>query len=157
MTQAYYPIQQALDTQLQTLTPVTGTTVSYITENTTFSLSNIANNVNPSGAANGVILVRTTLVPFKPMTETIGIGGYDKVSGIFAIDVMGPTGKGIASVKQTADAIIALFPRGSQVSAGNIVTIETTGIAPLNQGAYSMNKLYCVQVQVNWFTYATGG
>lgn len=155
MAQAYYPIQQALDTQLLTVGGISqwaanNTSGNFFAENQTFSLANIA---NPSG----LVFVRSTLIPVSPVTSTLGIGGYDELSGVYAIDVMGQLDKGFATVKQMADTIIAAFPRGSQLtlpnSAGQI-TVETTGMAPnITQGAWAMNKLYCVQVQVKWFGY----
>lgn len=163
MTQAYTPIQVALDTRLLTVNGISTTspapTGNFISENTAFSLSNIANNVKPSGFPTGIILVRSTLIPVAPSTETLGVGGYDKVSGIYAVDVMGPLGKGYMAVKQLADLVIAAFPRGLQLtdSIGNAWTMETTGMAPnITQGSWAMNKLYCAQVQVKWFGYATG-
>jgi|SRR6185437_7597345 len=158
MAQSYYAIQQALDAQfLNTNSGIgltqwspTNKTGTFFGENQTFSLDYF-----PS--ITGKIFARSTLVPMGPQTSTIGIGGYDKISGVYAIDVMGQLDKGYTATKQAADRVIAAFPRGLQLTltTGDQITVETTGIAPIQLGAWAMNKLYCVQVQVKWFGYMT--
>lgn len=158
--QAYYPIQVALDARLLSgVNAITAgslvqwspsaTTGNFFAENATFSLANVANTTNK-------VYARSTLIPVSPSTETLGVGGYDRISGFYAVDVMGALDKGYAATKQLADLVVAAFPRGLQLSLSNgeQITIETTGMAPnITQGAWAMNKLYCVQVQVKFFGY----
>jgi hypothetical protein len=150
MAQAYGPIRAALDAQALTTTGLaaSGASTNYYSENITFSLANLANSTTG-------VYVRSTQIPVSPETSTIGVGGYDKLSGIFAFDVMGNLHKGTSIVTSMADALIATFPRGLIIplTGGGAITVETTGMAPITQGAWAMNKLYCQQVQVKWFGY----
>jgi Bacteriophage related domain of unknown function len=155
--QQYVPIQTALDTQLLAVSGIAtwnpsnlnGSTGNFFAENVTLDQDYFQNPSN-------LVLVRSTLIPLSPMNETIGIGGYDKISGIYAVDVMGQLDKGYTATKQLADLVVAAFRRGTQftLSNGEVITVETTGMAPnVSQGAWAMNRLYCVQVQVKFFGY----
>lgn len=162
--QAYTPIQQALDSQL--LSGVNGQTAGTLSvwssgnqtgnlfyENTGFSLAYFNNPTN-------LVAVRSTLIPISPATGTIGQDGYDLISGFYAVDVMGQMNQGYTATKQLADMVIAAFARGTQLTLSNeeSITIEKTGFMPnVTQGAWAMNKLYCVSVRVDWFGYMQGG
>jgi hypothetical protein len=152
--QAYYPIQVALDALLLNVSGITAYnpangTGNFIAENQTIDLGDVPNT-------SATVFVRSTLIPVSPETSTVGIGGYDKVSGFYVVDCMGPLDKGYAQTKQLADTVIAAFTRGTIITLSNNeqITIEKTGIAQnVTQGAWNMNKLYALQVRVDWFGY----
>jgi len=150
MAQSFTQIQQALDTQLLTVNGITnGTTGNLISENQTMNLSSIPNFTTRT-------FVRSTLVPSTTTVETLGNAGYVKVNGLYAIDVIGPMDKGYLTVKPLADLVLAAFPRGLKLTLtnGDVITVAVASPSPnVAQGSWAMNKLYCVQVVVQFFGY----
>jgi hypothetical protein len=145
MPQNFTQIQQALDTKILTVSGIT--TANLFTENETINFA-----MQPDITSK--LAVRTTLIPTKTITETLGTAGYVSVNGIYAVDVMGAVNQGFTAVSLLADSVLAAFAHGSQLTLtnGDVITISSASPSPnTNQGAWTMNKLYCRQVIVEWF------
>jgi hypothetical protein len=146
--QNFTQIQQAFDTKLLTVPGITASNVTIYTENEVL-------NFLKQPDISGLIGIRTTLVPTKTIVETMGVGSYVSVNGFYAVDVFGPVNKGYATVSTMADAILATFAHGQQLNLvdGDVITLGLASPGTSNQGAWSMNKLYCRQVIVEFFGY----
>ena len=153
--QSFYQIQQAFDTALASVISANQTPGGGITSVTLYGENQVENfAVQPDITTK--LGVRTTLIPTKTIVETLGPTGYVSVNGMYAIDVMGQVNTGYAGVQQLADIIMAAFPRAQIITLTNGDTINIATASPstmTNQGAWTMNKLYCRQIIVEFFGY----
>jgi hypothetical protein len=153
MPQNFTQIQQAFDSQLQTV--MNATTVPGISSIVLYTENEVSNfKMQPDTTSK--LMVRATLVPAKTINETLGNLGYVSVNGLYAIDVIGQVNQGYTAVQLLADAVLAAFSRGQnfQLPNGDTITINIASPSPnTNQGAWTMKSLYCRQVVVEWFGY----
>ncbi len=151
MGQSTYQIQTALDAFLVGQTFMSG--VTKIPENDA-TFANWA--MQPS--IQGKLAVRMTLVPATTTVETLGVGGFIKPNGFYAIDVAMPAGNTYAPAKQLADQIMGAFTPGLILTMGdgNKLIIDSSSPSPnLNAGQAKQmgSKIYIVQVIVKYFAY----
>jgi hypothetical protein len=99
-------IYQALITQLKTVTGLP----PLQTENTTMQ-------------AKGSFS-RATVIRSRPDTLTVGVTGRDLHTAILQVDVFVPLNIGSEAANALADAVIAAFPRGLELTAdGDVIHI----------------------------------
>lgn len=90
-------IQTLLDAQLATLTDAP----EIVKEN-----ERVSAGVNKSW-------MRGTLLPAETENITLGLTGYQRLSGLYQIDIWTPADKGITTGATYADAVVALFAKGT--------------------------------------------
>jgi hypothetical protein len=146
MAQSLTQIQQAFDARMLTITG--------INTNNLFTENGGGINFALQPDITSKVAVRTTLVPSKTIVETMGSEGYVSVNGLYAVDVIGSTNQGIGIVAPLADLVLAAFPRGLNLTLtnGDTITVATSSPSPSHPN-WSMNKLYCRQVIVEYFGY----
>lgn len=64
---------------------------------------------------------RATLIRSRPNQLTVGVTGRDLHRALFQIDLMVPVNTGTTTVNSLADAVISMFPRGLELTAGSRV------------------------------------
>lgn len=60
--------------------------------------------------------IRSTLLPNETENITLGLNGYQRLSGLYQIDIWTPADKGINTGSTLADAIVSLFSKGTVLS-----------------------------------------
>lgn len=129
---SYSTIQTILDTQLQTVV-----TANLQLENTTRETKLID-------------FVRSTLLPSQTEIVTLGATGYDRLNGLYQIDVFVKLGSGANAANVQADAIMAAFTKGTYLTSGTTnVLIENKWRIP----ARVLQNFYQIPVFVQWSFY----
>lgn len=62
--------------------------------------------------------LRASHLPGEPNQITLGSTGQNRHVGVFQVDVMWPEGEGIVAPGRIADAIVAHFKRGTDMTSG---------------------------------------
>ena len=73
---------------------------------------------------------------------------HDRLVGFYQINVYGIEDSGPADAEAVADAIIALFPRGSMSQNGTIINLDTTGSRA--QGLNDVNGFFFIPVRIRY-------
>jgi hypothetical protein len=133
MSSQYETIQTILDTQLLTVIKAE----DLQTENT----------IRTSKTTN---FVRSTLLPAQTQILTLGVGGIDRLNGLFQIDVFTKIGTGFTEGNNTADAIMNAFVKGANHTSNNvIVTIDNKW----RISSRTLQNFYVVPVFIQWSCY----
>jgi hypothetical protein len=130
-------IQAALDTQLQTLSGLDPTQVAWPTVPFTPTVG------VPYLAPEMSSLVRTVV--------GAGVKGVIKWTGTYTVNVIDAIGRGTADVSARADAILALFKKGTALSTSDGLTVICDVPSPLpliQDGAWAR-----IPVTVHFFAY----
>lgn len=95
--------------------------------------------------------VRSTILPGKTVTMTLGPGGWNIMSGIYQVDIFEPHNEGIGTSNALVDDVLAVFPVGLRLNLDNNLNlmIEQGNRAP----GITLQKYYCVPVSVAWSAY----
>lgn len=131
---SYKEIQQALDGQLTSILGLP----EIVLENTRFK----ANSKTP--------FIRSTLLPSQSSVETIGTTGYNKVFGLYQIDIFYPLDGGYEEINDNADEIISNFQKGTSFTITN--STLRINISWRNSGR-KLENFYNVPVLVSWECY----
>ena len=125
-------VQQLLDTQL-----VASVSVPIEKENTLYKITE-----QP--------FVRATLVPAMTVIASLGVYGYDRLSGLYVVDVFFPLLEGKTKIQTQADAIMNAFPKGLYLIDGNTkVLIENRSILPARKQHTMLNT----PVIISWVSF----
>lgn len=127
----YGTIQSLLDDQLQTVSNLP-----------TLQLENTAN----VGVA-GQPFARATLLPRQATQLTVGINGSDSLGGLYQIDLFYPLNAGSAAANTMADAVCAVFGRGTILIEDDVRVVIRTA-SRLTAGR--VEQFYSVPVVVEW-------
>lgn len=100
----------------------------------------------------GGVYLRETLMLGTPRAAAVGADAKNYQPGIYQIDIMGETGKGVKPTTDISKALEALFPRGLQLSAPDIVlTVKGVSVLP---GSTSDSR-FKVPVSINFYAYVS--
>ncbi len=133
-------IQTLLDAALEAVTDIPTVQV----ENT---------NVNTVGAITP--WVRGTLLPSRSTPLTIGVGAMKTMSGLYQVDCFYPRAQGSEAGRTMADAIVAAFPMGLQLTDGTItVNIVMASVLTTRPGSTTSTVNYPVEIE--WTVYTQG-
>jgi hypothetical protein len=133
MSSQYETIQTILDTQLLTVIKAE----DLQTENTIRTSKTIK-------------FVRSTLLPAQTQILTLGVGGIDRLNGLFQIDVFTKTGTGFTEGNNTADAIMNAFVKGDNHTSGNVVVFIDN---KWRISARTLQNFYVVPIFIQWSCY----
>lgn len=131
---SYKEIQQELDGQLTSITGLP----EVVLENTRFK------------AMSKTPFIRSTLLPSQSTVETIGTTGYNKVYGLYQIDIFYPLDGGYEEINDDADTIISNFTKGTSFAITN-GTLRIN-ISWRNSGR-KLENFYNIPVLVSWECY----
>lgn len=130
---SYQSIQTILDTQLLTVISADELQLE---------------NVRRETAGTG--FYRSTLLPSQTQIATLGVNGYDKLNGMYQIDVFVKIGTGATAANTKADTIMAAFIKGNYLSDVSIdVLVENKWRLP----ARTLQNFYQIPVIVQWSVY----
>ena len=88
-----------------------------------------------------------TFHPAPTLNPSLGTQ-HDRLVGFYQVSVYGIEDAGPAAAEAVADAIIALFPRGSMSQNGTIINIDTTGSRA--QGLNDVNGFFFIPVRIRY-------
>lgn len=128
---SYYAIHTLLDTHLQTV----ATLPLLQTENTL---------IRPSNAA---AWCRSTLLPAATTTESIGVDGRQRKSGLFQVDLFYINNGGYKDASQMADLVVAAFSKGLYLDDG---TYKVMILRSYVDAAKPFPNYYQLPVVVEW-------
>lgn len=102
---------------------------------------------NTVAKANGEF-TRATLIRTRPQQLSVGVNGRDLHVGLMQVDIFVPVNTGTSQANTIADSVIAAFPRGLTLNAGdNRVHIRTA----YRETASRLNdQFHQVPVVVEW-------
>jgi len=93
------------------------------------------------------VYFRCAMAPARTSNPAFGVD-FDRLQGFYQISVYGIQDRGPGPAEEIADAIIALFPRGSITQNGVVVNIDTKGSR--TQGLNDDNGFYFIPVRVRY-------
>lgn len=129
-------IRKALENQLKDNAGVAAANISF--ENTKFT---------PQGKTSWL---RCKLVPAEANPAAIGAGNAVLNRGLFLVDCFVKRNNGTATGDQLADAVLAAFPYGLQLTEnGKIINIRFSERA----GAIEEEAWYYIPVTITWYCY----
>lgn len=91
---------------------------------------------------------RTTLAPAETIPETIGVTGFDRLNGLFIVDLFYPKEGGVADPNADVDAITVAFESGTIFISGTD-QVEIFNSYP-NPSVPDLEKFYRKQVIIEW-------
>lgn len=100
---------------------------------------------------NKTAFCRSTILPAKTTVETLGLTGYDRISGLYQVDLFYPSDEGYTTSGTIADAIVANFPKTLQLTltGGQVIAIEMAWRQP----ARKLDNHYNLPILVSWYGY----
>lgn len=135
-------IHDILDTRLATTTNIP----DIIGENETTTRTQ-----NSSSAVYKTPYCRTTLIPARTDTVTLGNNGHDRWYGLYQIDLFFPTNDGVDGSNYAADQIINNFPAGTLITdSGITVRMSQT---PWREAGFESSQWYIVPVVIAYEAY----
>lgn len=90
---------------------------------------------------------RSTLLPARTNPETLGPNGYNKLHGLFQVDLYYPQYETYTNCYDMVDNILSKFIMGTQL--GNVLIMNSYPIA----GSSSTLNYYSVSVVIEWLAY----
>lgn len=130
---SYQKARKALDTRLAT---VSGLEVFY--ENTDAS------------SPEGEVYATTAMLNREPETGSVGQGGYDRIGGVYAVNVHAHRNTGSGESIGVAEQILAAFSRGQQITAdGFTITIERAWVGP----SFQDGSRFVTPCSIIWFAF----
>lgn len=79
----------------------------------------------PYEPEEGQAYLRESFAPNRTREASLGTTGYNRVPGVYLVDVFTPVGRGVADGETIAAAVLAAYTRGSTLTNdGTAVTIE---------------------------------
>lgn len=91
--------------------------------------------------------LRCALVNALTLNPSLGTE-HDRLQGFYQISVYGIQNEGPGPAELIADALIALFPRGSITQNGTVVNIDTT--PSRTQGLNDINGFFFIPVRIRY-------
>jgi hypothetical protein len=129
----YSDIATALDTQL--LTVVAEADLQQENERRTGATSDF---------------IRSTLLPGQNEIASLGPNGYDRVRGLYQVDIFKQIGAGSGAALTQADLILAAFVKGNYLTSNSIkVLIENKWLIP----ARNLQNFYQTSIIIQWSSY----
>lgn len=128
-------IREAFETRIAAFAAAQTPVLQVAWENTTYT---------PSPQ---VAYLRCAMLPALTLNPALGTR-FDRLQGFYQINVYGTQDSGPAAAESVADALIALFPRGSLTQNGVIINIDTTGSR--TQGLNDQNGFYFIPVRIRY-------
>jgi len=134
MAHNYTDIQLALDTQVQTVVGLP-----------TIQLENTQNsNKNKS------TWTRTTLLPASTEIVTLGAQGYDRLNGLYRIDLFSQLNEGVTDASTMADLVLASFTKGARLTSGSVVVVIEN---KTRSAARVLDNRYNIPLTIIWSSY----
>lgn len=128
-------IREAFETRIAAFAAAQTPPISVAWENTTFT---------PSPAAP---YLECAMLPATSANPSLGVN-FIRLLGIYQINVNYPEDTGPAPAESIADALIALFPRGSLQQNDVIINIDYTGSRA--KGLVSPNGFFFIPVRIRY-------
>lgn len=128
-------IRQAFETRIAAFAAEQSPVLNCAWENTSFAPS------------PDQMYLQCFLLPATTQNPSLGTR-HDRLVGIYQVNVYGVQDEGPAPAEAIADAIIALFPRGSITQNGVIVNIDTTGSR--TKGLNDTNGFFFVPLRIRY-------